>query len=92
MSQAKALSAPRRRAAMDRMPLPQPRSRTRSPPWMWVSSACRHRRVVAWLPVPKVRPGSKIRGTLPAYLACPFTFSCSHSGITSRRSPISMGL
>ena len=44
---AAAEAAPSFSAAMERMPLPQPRSSTRSPPRMVFSSAVRHRRVVA---------------------------------------------
>ena len=51
--------APSRRAATDKIPLPQPRSSTRSPPRTRPSRAVRHRRVVAWAPVPKVSPGSR---------------------------------
>ena len=57
------------------------------------SSAVRHSRVVAWLPVPKVSPGSSTRGTRPAWSpARTLGSSRSHSGTTSSRSPISMGL
>ena len=86
MSQAKASFAPSTSAAMDRMPLPQPRSRIFSPPRMYLSSACKHRRVVAWLPVPKVSPGFSTSFTRPSSRAS------SHWGTTSSRSPISMGL
>ena len=44
---AAAEAAPSFSAAMERIPLPQPRSSTRSPPRMVFSSAVRHRRVVA---------------------------------------------
>ena len=86
MSQAKASLAPSTSAAMDRIPLPQPRSSTLSPPWMYLSSDCRHSRVVAWLPVPKVRPGFSTSFIRPLALVS------SHWGTTSSRSPISMGL
>ena len=51
-----------------------------------VSKASRHMRVVAWLPVPKMRPGSSRSATRPS-AGC-----SSHAGTTTSFSPMGRGL
>ena len=50
------------------------------------SIAARQSLVVAWLPVPKMRPGSSRRGMRPS------AGISSHSGTTTSFSPTSIGL
>ena len=69
-----AWAAPSRIAVMDKMPLPLPRSSTRSPPWMARSSSRMHICVDACAPVPKIMPGSSRTST-----RCSGFSGCSHS-------------
>ena len=64
--------APSRRAAMERIPLPLPRSRHRLPGVTRFSIAMSTIWVEGWVPVPKVRPGSRITFSRP-----PWSSSCS---------------
>ena len=86
MSQPTASRQPSTSAPMERIPLPQPRSSTRLSGAASVSMASRHMRVVAWLPVPKMRPGSSRSATRPS-AGC-----SSHAGTTTSFSPIGRGL
>ncbi|MNV79264.1 hypothetical protein D3C71_1728060 [compost metagenome] len=58
-----AFAAPSFRAAIARIPEPQPKSITVLPSRSSPSSHCRHREVVGWVPVPNARPGSSITFT-----------------------------
>ncbi|GCK66949.1 hypothetical protein HmCmsJML113_02828 [Escherichia coli] len=60
-----AFAAPSFSAAIARMPEPQPKSMTVLPVKSRLSSHCRHREVVGWVPVPNASPGSNI--TLTAF-------------------------
>ena len=71
-----AAAAPSRRAAMARIPLPQPRSSTGWPGTTYFSTPSRHSRVVPWLPVPKIRPGFRYTAVRPSGTVLPR----SHSG------------
>ena len=62
---------------MAKIPLPQPRSSTRSPGCTWASTPSRHSWVEAWDPVPKVRPGFISSRVAPSGMAA---VSRSHSG------------
>ena len=85
---AAAEAAPSFSAAMERIPLPQPRSSTRSPCRVWASTPSRHSWVEAWDPVPKVRPGLRYSGLRPWGIGS----SRSHWGTTYSRWPIARGL
>ncbi len=63
MSVPTARPAPSSKAAMARMPEPQPKSSTLRPARSSPSSHSRHSAVVGWVPVPKARPGSSSRLT-----------------------------
>ena len=65
MSTPVASDAPMSRAAIPRMPLPQPTSSTLSPFFMYFSHISRQSRVVSWPPVPNASPGSMLSGILP---------------------------
>ena len=75
---AAAVLAPKHRAAMERMPLPQPRSSTGRPVRVCSSTPSRQSWVDAWEPVPKVRPGLRYRGLRPSGTGS----SRIHSGTT----------
>jgi len=87
ISTAIASFAPSISAAMDSIPLPQPRSTTLSPSLTSSSMYSRHMRVVGCEPVPNAMPGSSDNTRLPWA-----SYSSSHDGLTSRCLPTGKGL
>ena len=88
MSTPVANRATRHRAAMARIPLPQPRSSTRSLGFVWASTPSRQSCVEAWEPVPNVRPGFISSRVTPAGISA---VSRSHSGTMYSFSPTARG-
>ena len=87
MSHMVMLCAPKSIHAMDRMPLPQPKSSTRSPPFITSSSVSITSFVVWCCPVPKVEAGSISRMRSPAAGS-----TSSHEGFITRLLPTRNGL
>ena len=79
--------APSSSAATERMPLPQPMSRTSAPAGRCFSISSMQSRVVSWAPVPKAKPGSRFSTARP----WGSKFS-SQTGRMSSLSPTGMGL
>ena len=73
---------------MAKMPLPHPRSSTRSPFRVQASSPSKHSWVEAWDPVPKVSPGFISSRVAPEGMSA---VSRSHSGTMYSFPPTAMG-
>ena len=78
--------APNFSAAIARIPDPQPKSKTVSPPWIFWDNHFKHRFVVSWLPDPKATPGSM------KILVASTSFGTRSAGMIQSRSVILLGL